>query len=180
MARLSRINDPTINTPPMNAPSRFLSACAAIALGFLCTTSISCAQEAGKSTVAAVTPEMEAKFIATLTNATLKGRWCGYKDGQLGPEKEDSYSIVSIVKGDGDKWTINARMIYGGRNIDLPIPTLVKWAGDTPVLVLDNITLGTGRAYSARVMIYEKTYAGWWTAPDHGGLLNGVITNESK
>ena len=136
------------------------------------------ADQPAKASVAA--PEQEAKFIATLTNATLKGRWCGVKDGQLGPEKEEAYTIVSITKLSGDQWQINARMTYGGKNVDLPIPAQVKWAGDTPVLILDNMTMGTNRTYSARVMIYEKTYAGWWTAPDHGGLLNGVIINTNN
>ena len=135
----------------------------------------SLAQEAGSS--AAVTAEQEAKLIVTLTNATLKGRWCGIKDGQLGPNKEDSYSIASVTKLGGDKWQINARLSYGGKELSLPIPAQVKWAGDTPVLILDNVTMGTNRSYSARVMIYEKTYSGWWTAPDHGGLLSGIITN---
>jgi hypothetical protein len=58
----------------------------------------------------------------------------------------------------------------------MPIPAQVKWAGDTPVLLFDNISMGTPRTYSARLMIYNNTYSGWWTAPDHGGLLNGVIT----
>jgi hypothetical protein len=133
------------------------------------------AEESGKP--AGPTPEQEARFIATLTNATLKGRWCGIKDGQLGPDKDESYSIASVTKLDGDKWQINARVTYGGKELTLPIPTQVKWAGDTPVLILDNVSMGTARTYSARVMIYEKTYAGWWTAPDHGGLLSGVITN---
>jgi len=132
------------------------------------------AEEPGKG--ASPTPEQEAKLIATLTNATLKGRWCGIKDGQLGPEKEESYSVASVTKLSGDKWQINARITYGGKELTLPIPAEVKWAGDTPVLILDNLSMGTARTYSARVMIYEKTYAGWWTAPDHGGLLNGVIT----
>ncbi len=135
-----------------------------------------CAEETDK-TASAPTPELEAKFIATLTNVTLKGRFCGVKDGQLSPEKEDSYTIVSVTKVGGDKWTINARMPYGGKTVDLPIPAVVKWAGDTPVLILDNVSMGTSRVYSARVMIYERTYSGWWTAPDHGGLLNGVIVN---
>ncbi|MEZ0217029.1 MAG: hypothetical protein ACAH89_07835 [Rariglobus sp.] len=129
---------------------------------------------------ASPTPEQEAKFIATLTNATFKGRYCGIKDGQLTPEKEDSYTIVGVTKLGGDKWTINARMPYGGKTIDLPIPAVVKWAGDTPVMIFDKISMGTPRAYSARVMVYEKTYSGWWTAPDHGGLLTGIITNETK
>jgi hypothetical protein len=141
--------------------------------GALFTTAL--ADEPAKA--AAPTPEQETKLIATLTNATLKGRWCGVKDGQLGPEKEDSYTIVSAKKLDGDKWVITARMTYGGKDIDLPIPAQVKWAGDTPVLVFDNISIGSPRTYSARLMINNNTYSGWWTATDHGGLLNGVITN---
>jgi hypothetical protein len=128
----------------------------------------------------APTPEQEAKLIATLTNATLHGRWCGVKDGQLGPDKDDTYTIVSLAKSDGDQWRITARFTYGGKEIDLPIPATVKWAGDTPVLLFDKISIGTPRAYSARLMIYEGTYSGWWTAPDHGGLLNGVITPAKK
>jgi hypothetical protein len=123
------------------------------------------------------TPEQEAKFIATLTNATLKGRWCGFKDGQLGPDKEDSYTIVSVAKLGGDKWQINARFAFGGRDVDLPVFVQVKWAGDTPVIVVDKMSMGAAHTYSARVMIYEKTYVGWWTAPDHGGLMSGLITN---
>jgi len=133
------------------------------------------AEEPAKAT--SLTPEQEAKFIATLTNATLKGRWCGFKDGQLGPDKDESYTIASVKKIEGDQWQINAHLSYGGRDIDLPIFVQVKWAGDTPVLVVEKLSLGAARTYSARVMIYDKTYAGWWTAPDHGGLLSGLITN---
>jgi hypothetical protein len=123
---------------------------------------------------------LEAKFIATFTNATLTGRWCGVKDGQLGPNQEENYTVVSVKKLSGDNWQINARMQYGGKIVDVPIPAQVKWAGDTPVLILDQVSMGTPRTYSARVLVYENTYAGWWTAPDHGGLVNGVITHGKK
>jgi hypothetical protein len=136
------------------------------------------AEEPAKS--ASPTPEQEAKFIATLTNATLKGRGYGVKEGELGADKDESYTIVSVTKVSGEKWVINARFSHGGQDVDLPIPTLVKWAGDTPVLVLDNVSMGTPNTYSARVMIYEKTYAGWWAGPNHGGLLSGVIVNSGK
>lgn len=136
--------------------------------------------DSARAQSASPTPEQEARFVATLTNATLKGRFCGIKDGALTPEKEDSYTIASVTKLGGDKWTINAQMPYGGKTVELPIPAVVKWAGDTPVMIFDNISMGTPRAYSARVMIYEKTYSGWWTAPDHGGLLTGIITNAAK
>jgi hypothetical protein len=122
--------------------------------------------------------ELEAKFKATLNRATLAGRWCSIKDGELGPEKEDKYTILSVAKVGGDLWLINARIQYGKQDIVAPIPVQVKWAGDTPVIVLDNVPVPGSGTYSARVMIYEKTYAGTWTGGDHGGLLNGVITNQ--
>ena len=121
--------------------------------------------------------ELEAQFTATLTQATLKGRWCAIKDGQLGPEQEDKYNILGVSKIGGDIWLINARIQYGTNDIVAPIPVHVKWAGDTPVIVLDKVGIPGAASYSARVLIYEKTYAGTWSGGDHGGLLNGVITN---
>ena len=124
--------------------------------------------------------ELEAKFKATLTKATFSGRWCGIKDGKLTPEKEDKYTIVSVAKLAGETWIINARIEYGEKNFVAPIPVQVKWAGDTPVITLDNVGIPGGNTYSARVLIYNKTYAGTWSGGDHAGLLNGVITNEKE
>lgn len=122
--------------------------------------------------------ELEAQFKATLTKATMTGRWCLVKDGKLTPEKEDRYVIQSVSKVGGDMWVINARIQYNKKDIVAPIPVQVKWAGDTPVLILDNIPVPGGGSYSARVLFHGKTYAGTWSGGDHVGLLNGAITNE--
>jgi hypothetical protein len=125
--------------------------------------------------------DLEAKFKAMLTKATLSGRWAPLKDGALGSEKEDKYNIVSVGKISGDSWVVNARMQYKEREFVAPIPVKVRWAGDTPVLILDDFKLpGSQNPYSARVMFYEHTYAGTWFAGDHGGLLSGVISNEKE
>lgn len=124
--------------------------------------------------------ELEAKFKATLSKATLSGRWCGLKDGKLTPEKEDKYTIIGVNKLAGDAWMINARIQYGNKDIVAPIPVQVKWAGDTPVITLDDVGIPGGSSYSARVLIYNHSYAGTWSGGDHGGLLNGVITNEKE
>jgi hypothetical protein len=124
--------------------------------------------------------ELEAKFKATLTKATLSGRWCPIKDGQLGPEKDDKYTILGVTKVGGDLWLINARIQYGKSDLVAPIPVQVKWAGDTPVIIVDKVGLPGGATYSARVLVYEKTYAGTWSGGDHGGLLNGIITNQKE
>src|SRR5262245_21024181 len=70
-----------------------------------------------------LTPEeLEAKFKTTLTKATFTGRWCTVKDGQLGLEKEDKYTIVSVNKVGNDMWVIHARIQYGKKDITAPIP----------------------------------------------------------
>lgn len=131
---------------------------------------------------AAGADELEAKFKATMTAATLAGRWCPLKDGVLGAEKDDKYTIVSVEKVSGSSWVMNAEM----RGAVLPIPVQVKWAGDTAVIIVDHLQLpgangyGGGTAYSARLLIHDHTYAGTWSGGDHGGLMSGVIKNEGS
>jgi hypothetical protein len=128
-----------------------------------------------------LTPEeLETKFKNLLTKATMSGRWCLVKDGKLTPEKDDKYTIQSVSKLGGDMWIIHARIQYNKKDIVAPIPVQVKWAGDTPVIVVDNIPVPGGGTYSARVLFYDKTYAGTWSGGEHVGLLNGVITNEKE
>jgi hypothetical protein len=122
--------------------------------------------------------ELESAFKTTLTKAVMTGRWCMIKEGKLGPEQDEKYTIVGVNKLGGDVWMINARIQYGKKDIVAPIPVQVKWAGDTPVIIVDKVGVPGSGTYSARVLIYEKTYAGTWTGGDHGGLLNGLITAE--
>lgn len=130
---------------------------------------------------AASAEELEAQFKATMTAATMSGRWCPLKDGVLGAEKDDKYSIVGVEKVSGSSWIMHARM--GGAV--LPIPVQVKWAGDTAVIIVDKLQLpgpsgyGGGAAYSARLLVHDHTYAGTWNGGDHGGLMSGVIKNEA-
>jgi hypothetical protein len=124
--------------------------------------------------------ELEAKFKTTLTNATFNGRWCMIKDGKLTPEKEEKYTINGVNKLFSDRWLIRARIQYGDHDVTAPIPVKVKWAGDTAVITVDDFGLPGGASYSARVLVYKNTYAGTWSAGDHGGLLNGVITSEAE
>ena len=121
---------------------------------------------------------LEAKFKTTLTNATMSGRWCLIKDGQLTPEQADKYTIVGVNKLFGERWLIRARIQYGGKDITAPVPVRVKWAGDTPVITVDNVGIPGSSTYSARVVIYDDSYAGTWSGPNLRGLLSGMITRE--
>ena len=136
-------------------------------------------EEAKKPTL--TQEELEAKFIATLTKATMSGRWCLIHKGKLTPEKEDKYTISRVTKGKDGVWFMMTRIQYGNFDATLPVPVKVEWAGDAPVIIVDGISMpGGGNTYSARVIVYEDSYAGTWSGGKVKGLLSGMITRESE
>ena len=123
----------------------------------------------------------ETKFKELLANSTLAGRWASVKEGELGEEKQDQYNIVSASKVKDDAWVIMAKMKYRDREMEIPFPVKVQFAGDTPVIVVDQLAVPGGGTYSARVLFFEKTYAGSWTGADgRGGLISGVVKKRAQ
>jgi hypothetical protein len=121
----------------------------------------------------------EERFKAVFTKATLSGRWAPLKDGALGEERGgDKYNIVNAVKGEGDNWIVSAKMKYGDREFVMPIPVKMKFVGDVAILTVDNLAIPNGGTYTARLIIYERTYSGTWKGQRGGGMLYGTITNE--
>ena len=125
--------------------------------------------------------DIETKFIAMLKNATLKGTWAPVQKGKLGGERgDDSYRIARVEKGEGGKWKIISVFTVRDQNIEFPIVASVKFAGDTAVLILDDVRAGPGSAnWSARIMFHDDVYAGrWWETAnrEHGGTIAGTIT----
>ena len=120
--------------------------------------------------------ELELRLSSTLSGATLTGHFA--VTGEPLPEglKEEKYTISSVSKIKGDLWLFQARIQYGEHNVTLPLPLPVKWAGDTPVITLDNVPVPGMGTFSARVMISGDQYAGTWSGGDHGGLMFGTIT----
>ena len=123
----------------------------------------------------------EERFKALFTKASLSGRWAALKDGALGEERTgDKYQIVSVTKSSGDNWIVNAKMKYRDQELVMPIPVQMKFAGDTAILVVDNLAIPGGGTYTARLLIYERTYSGTWQGQRGGGMLYGTITNEAE
>lgn len=119
--------------------------------------------------------ELEAKFKKTLTDATMVGTWYLVTDGKAGEPTADKYTIAGATKLFGENWLIHARVQYGKADFTAPFPVKVKWAGDTPVITLDEVGIPGGAKFSARVLIYGGTYAGTWSGGGHGGLMSGVM-----
>ena len=139
------------------------------------------ASAATVSSLAQNSTNVEAKFVAMLKNATLKGTWAPMQQAQVGSQQVDEgYRIARVEKKEGDNWVLVSLVKFQGREIEYPFPVVVKFAGDTAVLILDNVRAGQGVAnWSARIMFHENVYAGrWWETAnaDHAGMVAGTIT----
>lgn len=117
--------------------------------------------------------DAERAFAEQLSGATLVGRFTvGEADGEARPER---YELGDVRKvGDG-QWLIPARIVYGDHDVTLPITLPVEWAGDTAVIIVDKVGLPGLGEYSARVLIHDGRYAGYWQGAGHGGHLFGTI-----
>ena len=162
---------------------------AAVVALFVCASaSTSRAQSASRpaATTAATQPvldqaALEKQFEQTMSGAVLVGRFSDAARPNAQP-KEDRYTIqrVSKVAGNaGDRWLFICRMQFGSKDVFVPLQIPVKWAGDTPVISVTDMTIPGLGTYTARVMIYGDEYAGTWRGGEHGGHLWGRIERAS-
>lgn len=137
----------------------------------LLPTSLEAAEESKR------TPKQQkqyAEFEATLSGSTLVGNFTVTGKTTSDP-KSERYELTSVKHvGDGN-WMFVARIQYGDHDVKLPITLPIKWAGDTPVITVDKMAFPGLGTYTARVMIYDGHYAGFWSGADHGGHLFGVV-----
>lgn len=117
--------------------------------------------------------ERLAKYL-TGTKWTGKFTMTGQEDQ---PAAEEKYEIIEATKAEeGDGWNLVARIQYGGKDVTLPLPTLeIKWAGETPVISVDQMVIPGMGTFDARVLIRKGQYAGTWAHGKVGGHLFGKI-----
>ncbi|MDC0937032.1 hypothetical protein OAS39_12160 [Pirellulales bacterium] len=116
-----------------------------------------------------------AELEKMLSGATLVGHFT--ESGGEGTPKltAEEYQLATVRHvGDG-MWLFEARIRYGEHDLKLPLTLPVRWAGDTPVIVVDQLpVIGMGK-FDARVMLFRDRYAGYWNGAGHGGHLFGEI-----
>jgi hypothetical protein len=123
----------------------------------------------------ATPPEVERNraFTESMSGVTLVGHSTRLgREGLFGPEQ---YSIDGVNHMSGDLWLFRTRLRHGGKEIPVPIPLTVKWAGDTPVITLTDLAIPGVGTYTARVVLYRDQYAGTWSGEKGGGQLFGRI-----
>ena len=115
------------------------------------------------------------KLEALLSGAKLTGNFTITGKDKDFPKEE--YTILSAEKAEeGEYWLLRARIQYGGKDVTVPMPIEILWAGKTPVLTLDNLTLPGLGTFSARVVLHDDKYAGTWQHDKVGGHLFGTIS----
>lgn len=117
--------------------------------------------------------ERDRVFEEMMTDVSLVGRSTGFeREGITG---EEEYVIERVSRIAGDRWLFQTTLRLGSREVPVPIPITVLWAGDTPVITLTDLSIPGMGTYSARVLLFRDHYAGTWTGAEGGGYVFGDI-----
>lgn len=117
--------------------------------------------------------QAEKEFEDLLSGASLVGFFT--TDGQTAdkPLKPDRYKLGAVKKMPGKEDTY--LFSYDLKGTPIPLMLTVKWAGTTPVIVLDELTIPGMGTFSSRVMFHGDRYAGTWQHGAVGGLMFGKV-----
>jgi hypothetical protein len=124
--------------------------------------------------------ELDKKFAEDMSGVVFAGSYSVTRGGKETPAEMEKYTITRVTKSKDDYWIFAARIQYGKRDITIPMSLQVKWAGDTPVITLTDLTIPGLGTFTSRVLIYGDRYAGTWQHGKTGGHLWGRIEKVEK
>jgi hypothetical protein len=115
------------------------------------------------------------RLAKQLTGVKFVGRFS--VDGRIEQTLDrEEYHIIRTVKLDADDlWTITARIKYGDHDMAVPMTMKILWAGETPVITVDQMSIPGFGTFDAYVLIRDGKYSGTWKHNDVGGHLIGEI-----
>lgn len=117
--------------------------------------------------------QAEKEFEELLSGASLVGSFTTDNDKSDKPLKPDRYKLGQVRKMPNKEDTY--LFSYEFKGTPIPLLLTVKWAGTTPVIVLDELTIPGMGTFSARVMFHGDRYAGTWQHGPVGGLMFGKV-----
>jgi hypothetical protein len=120
--------------------------------------------------------ERNRAFAESMSGVTLVGY--STRLNREGLSRQERYRIDGVTHIAGDNWLFRTRLNYSDREIPVPIPLTVRWAGDTPVITLTDLSIPGVGTFTARVVLYGGQYAGTWSGHGTGGQLFGRIVRE--
>lgn len=117
----------------------------------------------------------ERKFAEDLSGVVFNGSYSVTGPNGERPAQMEKYTISKVSRVKDDYWLFVARIQYGKTDLTVPMQLQVKWAGDTPVITLTDLTIPGLGTFSSRVLIYGDRYAGTWQHDKVGGHLWGKV-----
>lgn len=135
--------------------------------------------KAAESKAEAQQAKREAALMESMSNVVLVGRFTMDGDEQREKlPKPERYEIKSVKKLKNSKnvFVFNARAKWGKFDQTLPFQLKVMWAGETPVVTMDDQSLWPmpGK-FSCRVVFHGDRYVGTWQHDKVGGHMFGRI-----
>ncbi len=131
-------------------------------------------------------PELNAaerQFQDSMVNVKLVGFFTLGDSAEL---HDDSYVIERVSKIKEDMWKIEAHIMFNKKDSKIALNLPVKFAGDTPVISLTNYMVPGFGSFTARVVLYNGSYAGTWSgaggrggAPHGGTMFGKIVKNEA-
>jgi hypothetical protein len=114
----------------------------------------------------ATLPQVEREFVEKMNGAALVGRFTvtGREDRAAVPDRYDLYGVDKVGP---DQWRFNAKI--GENGVTLPIVVTMKFADDTPIVLMTDATIPGMGTFSARVFFHGDMYAGTWEHAGRGG-----------
>lgn len=117
----------------------------------------------------------EQRIADYLTGSRFIGSYSIDSKG-FGALKEEAYTISKVEKlPEADRYRLTARIQYGDTDGEFPMELSILWAGNTPVITLDQVWIPGLGTFSARVLIHQNRYSGTWDHDAVGGHLFGRI-----
>ena len=115
---------------------------------------------------------VEQAFIHQMNGAALVGHFTVH--GRAERAVEDRYDIYSVDKVAEDRWRFNAKI--GETGVTLPIVVRMKFVEDTPMIVMDGMSIPGMGMFTGRVVFHGDQYIGTWQhLGSAGGLMYGRI-----
>ena len=119
--------------------------------------------------------DAERQFVERMRGASLIGNFTVEGRGSNRTPREDRYDIESVEKVGDNLWKFNAGMKCCGVNGVIPVVVPMRFAGDTPMISITDLTIPTLGTFTARVFFHGDRYSGTWQHGKFGGHMSGRI-----
>lgn len=121
--------------------------------------------------------DSERQFTERMRNVSMVGTFT--VDGRDRTPREDRYDISKVEKIGDDLWRFTVKMKCCGIIDAVPIAVPMRFNGDTPTIMMTDLSLPGMGTFTVRLLFYGDRYAGSWQHGKFGGHMTGRIEKQT-